>query len=92
VRDADFASPGGKYYIVVGAFKTVRVAKEFQQVLRRELNEQTSVIQKSNGHYFFVYTREVLNKDEALQELARLKDRDTKNLFVGDPWMYQHPK
>jgi type IX secretion system PorP/SprF family membrane protein len=92
VQEEKFDSETGNYYIVVGAMKTMRGAKAFQQILRRELNEETSIVQKSNGSYFFIYTHEVTNKNEALQELGRLKKINSKDLFVGDPWLYKHPR
>jgi type IX secretion system PorP/SprF family membrane protein len=89
IRTENFESETGNYFIVIGAHKTLRQAKEFQQIVRREIGLESSVIQKSNGSYYFVYTKKIGSRNEALDALHELKSTDSKKLFVGDPWVYK---
>jgi type IX secretion system PorP/SprF family membrane protein len=77
-----------KYYTIVGAVKTLKFAKEFQQAIRRELSMETSIVQKSNGSYYFIYTKQIQDREEALAELKRLRQIKS-SLIVGDPWVYK---
>lgn len=89
VKTEDFEkNAGSNYYIVVGAFKTLRYTKQFQQVMKRELSLETSVVQKSNGSYFFIYTKKIANRAEALSEMRKLRQLNS-NLIVGEPWVYK---
>jgi type IX secretion system PorP/SprF family membrane protein len=90
VNDEDFEkNSSSNYYVVVGAFKTLRYAKQFQQIVRRELSLETSIVQKANGSYFFIYTKKISNRSEALTEMRRLRKLNT-TLFVGEPWVYKN--
>lgn len=77
-----------RYYTVVAAFKTLRFAKEFQQIMRRETSKETSIVQKTNGSYYFVYTKQIFSREEALVELKQLRQIKS-NLIVGEPWVYK---
>jgi len=89
VHTEDFESNSdADYYVVVGAFELLRNAKQFQQILRRELSLSTSMIQKPNGLYYFVYTKKISNRREALAEMNRLRNLNS-DLFDGEPWVYK---
>lgn len=89
IQEEDFESAKASYYTVVGAFKTLAYAKKFQQILRREKGLETSIVQKSNGNYFFIYTKSVMNRTEALEELTRIRNLQMQQLIVGNPWVYK---
>jgi type IX secretion system PorP/SprF family membrane protein len=88
-HDEDFEkNSSANYYAVLGAFKTLRYAKQFQQIVRRELSLETSVVQKANGSYFFIYTKKIANRSEALAEMRRLRQINS-TIIVGEPWVYK---
>jgi type IX secretion system PorP/SprF family membrane protein len=89
VHTEDFEeNNAASYYVVLGAFKTLRYAKQFQQIVRRELSLETSVVQKTNGSYFFIYSKKISSRAEALTEMRRLRQLNSA-LIVGEPWVYK---
>lgn len=89
VHTEDFEqNTAASYYVVLGAFKTLHYAKQFQQIVRRELSMETSVVQKTNGSYFFIYSKKITNRADALTEMRRLRQLNS-SLIVGEPWIYK---
>ena len=92
VPTVDTTSTTGAYFAVVGAFKTLKYAKQYQKIIKRELQMVSSVVQSqrvSGVDYFFVYTQRYDHLSEALQETRRLNTLETKGLIVGNPWVYR---
>lgn len=81
-----------KYFTVVGAFKTLEYAKKFQKILLRELNMETSVVQSqriSGKNYFFICTNSYVDFQQAQEEINNLSKMDSKDIIIGNPWIYQ---
>jgi type IX secretion system PorP/SprF family membrane protein len=78
----------GTIYVVVGAFKTLPSAKDFQKVVQREYGEETKVIVSESGTWYFIYTASFDDKAKADAELKRTTQLDTKGLFIGTPWPF----
>jgi 4-diphosphocytidyl-2C-methyl-D-erythritol kinase len=76
----------GSIYVIVGASKTLALAKEFQKIVLREYSEETKVIMSESGSWYFVYTASYDNKKQAAQELQRTSKLNVKGLFLGEPW------
>ena len=78
----------GKIYVVLGASKTLEVAKEFQQIVLREYGEETKIIRDASDTWYFVYTKIFEDYKEAHLERDRTEKLDTKGIFVGNTWCY----
>ena len=76
------------YYVIIGASRKIENAKKFQNVVSREYNQTTKVVRNSRDSWYLVYTLSTKDKDEALKELKKVRKMDSKNVFVGKPWVY----
>ena len=91
---SDTAATTGLYYAVIGAFKTLQQAKQYQKIIKRELQFPSSVVQSqriSGINFFFIYTQSYHKLSDALQETKRIHALETKGLIVGNPWVYRMP-
>lgn len=76
-------------YAVVGAFKVLSNSKTFQQIIKREYNLDSRVIQNAKESWYLVYTKKSNDKKELNQEINRLMKIDKKSIFIGNPWVYK---
>jgi len=76
------------YYVVLGAYFSLADAKFFQKVLEREIGLQTMVITREDGKYFFVYSKQLKNKNELNLELRRIKKMKIEKYIDGNIWIY----
>jgi type IX secretion system PorP/SprF family membrane protein len=82
-----------RFYMVVGAYVNLNDAKVFQRILERESGLKTSVFEREDGKYFFVYTKGYQTNDETKEDVNRelkLLNRLNINEYInGNPWIYQ---
>jgi len=78
----------GKVYIVIGAVTKLENAKKYQQMIKREYNEDTQIVQDDNQFWYFIYTKAFNTKDEAVAERDRADKIDVKQIYIGDAWYY----
>jgi type IX secretion system PorP/SprF family membrane protein len=81
------ANPG-KIYVVIGATKTLAVAKQYQQIINREYGEETKIVRSDTDSWFFIYTKSFDNKEDASIEKERAIKMDSKGILVGNPWRF----
>lgn len=75
-------------YLVVGAFRMLKTAKSYQQIIKREYNLDSRVIQNATASWYLIYTKKSDDIDEIDVEKKRLMKIDKKSIFIGDPWVY----
>ena len=90
--DFSDSSEEKQFYIVLGAYLKIEDAKLFQKVMEREIGLDTKVVQREDGKYFFVYTRD-FNKDveskKAIKKEFRLLQRLNLDEYInGNVWIY----
>jgi len=76
------------FYVVVGAYYELKDAIEFRDVLRSELQIDTEIMERGDGKYYFVYTEQVKEREEALQRINELNNSELKKYIRGNVWMY----
>jgi len=77
-------------YVVVGATRSFELAKDYQSIIAREYTLDSKIIQNSKKTWFLIYTKKVNTQDDANQELKRVKKVNTKDIYVGKPWVYEN--
>jgi type IX secretion system PorP/SprF family membrane protein len=82
----------GEKYVVIGATRGFELAKKYQTVIQREYDLSTKIIQNTRKSWYLIYTKKVNTPEEAQEELKRVKKADTKNIYVGKPWVYETEK
>jgi type IX secretion system PorP/SprF family membrane protein len=90
--DFSESSDEKQFYVVLGAYLSIDDAKLFQKVMEREIGLDTKVVQREDGKYFFVYTRD-FNKDveskKAIKKEFRLLQRLNLDEYInGNDWIY----
>ena len=78
----------GKVYIVIGAVTKLENAKKYQQMIKREYNEETQIVQDDNQFWYFIYTKSFDKKEDAVKERMRADKVDVKQIYIGDAWYY----
>ncbi len=79
----------GNYYVIIGATRSIENAKKYQGVVSREYNQPTQVVRNSKDSWFLIYTLATDDYKESLKELSRVKKLNTKDIYVGKPWIYK---
>lgn len=79
----------GEKYVVIGATRSLASAKKYQTIISREYDESTSIVQNEKQTWYLIYTLKTESVDEAQKELKRVKKLNTKNIYVGKPWIYE---
>ncbi len=77
-----------KFYTVVGSYFNIEDAKAYQRMLKRETGTDTKVVSREDRKFFFVYTSEFDNLQDALKEQNKLKESDLKNHINGNFWVH----
>jgi type IX secretion system PorP/SprF family membrane protein len=90
INDAkvDDNSSKAKYCVVVGAYRDIELAKKGQQILRREINLETSLIMESSGYFYFICSDFFDSPEGVVLEKERLQKLGVENYIVGKPWTY----
>jgi len=81
-------SINGKYCVIVGAYRDINLAKRGQQILRREINLETTLIMEETGYFFFICSDFFNSADEVVNEKQRLNELNIENYIIGKPWTY----
>jgi type IX secretion system PorP/SprF family membrane protein len=80
------------FYVVLGAYYKLEDAKFFQRILEREAGLKTSVTQRGDGKYFFVYTESYNRLPEAVDDIKRevrhIDRLDIDQYINGNIWVY----
>jgi type IX secretion system PorP/SprF family membrane protein len=101
IKDTDFVdldkvkeleTKGHDYYVVLGAFKTIKHSKHFQKVVHRDRNITTQVMENKSKTFYFVYSVKVNSKEEAYAEIYRLKKLDVEVIIGGNIWVHKEDK
>ncbi|NJM94195.1 MAG: hypothetical protein HC842_05630 [Cytophagales bacterium] len=72
--ESESAPEGSKYYVIVGAFKSLKYAKVFQNIFRRETGNETTVVQSrmvNSSYYYLVSSTATDSFEEALEEMKK---------------------
>jgi len=91
IKDMVDNSQDWEYYMVIGVFKNQSNVKGYQQKLKTKYGEHTKVLVTSSG-YYYVWTKQLLTREEAHIELKRLTSKKVEDYIVGNPWLWQEPK
>jgi len=90
--DFSESSEEKQFYVVIGAYLNIQDAKFFQKVMEREVGLETKVVQRDDGKYFFVYTRDFNKDKESKKEIKRefrlLKRLNLNEYINGNVWIY----
>ena len=73
---------------MLGASRTLEVAKEFQKIVAREYALETQIVRAENESWYFIYSQTFDDKKVADTEKEKALSLDTKGVFVGNPWLY----
>jgi len=84
-------SPDYNYYVIIGVFRYYNNLKNYQKYLLKNYNESTQVLSTSES-YYFVWTKQVATRAEALKEFERIQTKKLKDYIVGNPWLWQEEK
>lgn len=84
-------SPDWDYYMVVGVFQVYSNLKGYQKHLLTKYNEPTRVLQ-TKEKFYYVYTKKVYTKQQAIDESNRLVEKNIMEYIVGNPWLWKEPK
>ena len=78
----------GDLYVVVGATRGMKEAQNFQKIVTREYQLKTRIVRNAKGTWFLIYTLETNSTKAADTELKRVKKANTKDIYIGKPWIY----
>lgn len=79
----------GNLYVIIGATRGIENAKKYQGIVAREYDLQTKVIRNSRDSWFLIYTLVTTDVNAAQEELKHVKKINTKDVYVGKPWIYK---
>jgi type IX secretion system PorP/SprF family membrane protein len=79
----------GPYYLVVGALRNLDDAKLFQRILKREAGLDTKVTQSASGTWYFVYSQEMNELENANGLINELMESKARPFIIGVPWIYK---
>ncbi len=85
----DFENSSSAYYVVVGSFDELTNAKNYQKLLIRTHELQTSIIQNNDDTHYLVYTLSSNNKETLLDAVEFVKKLNS-SIIQGTPWIYKH--
>lgn len=86
----EFDTERWHYYVVLGTYTDVNYAKFLQRVLQRDYGIKTTL--QSSNDYLIVYSKEVFNKEEALEEIKVLNSTVNKEYLADGAWVYHKRK
>ncbi len=77
-----------KYYTVIGACKDLADVKRFRQIVKREYDLDTKVIQNEIKSWYLIYTKSTDKLTESKEELEKMTLINTKDIFIENVWIY----
>ena len=84
-----FDTENAVYYLVIGAVKKFENAKIFQKGFERNTKMNTSIIRSDNGIWYFIYTDQLNDKEEAIKKMKALRQEDVSKFIIGQAWVYR---
>jgi type IX secretion system PorP/SprF family membrane protein len=78
-----------KYSIIVGATRNLEDIKKTQTILTREYDLKTTVFKNDKDTWFLISAGELDSPKDAQRELKRIIDLNTKDIYIGHPWIYK---
>ena len=78
-----------KYYCVIGACKKISNVKLFRQIVKREYNLDTEVVQNSLKSWYLIYSKSSNSLSPIKLELNKMNKINTKDIFIGNLWIYK---
>lgn len=91
LKDMVDYDPDWDYFVVVGVFKYWENVKNYQKHLAKHYTEQTKLL-ITEQNFYYVWTKQVFTRDEAITEVERLKAKNIEEYIVGNPWLWKEPK
>lgn len=78
----------GNFYVVIGAFKTLKASKTFQQVIIRKNGPETKIVLNQTGTFYFIYTQRYETLSDASEQLETVIGEHIADEITGNPWIY----
>ena len=78
-----------KYYCIIGACKKISDVKLFRQIVKREYNLDTEVVQNSIKSWYLIYSKSSNSLSSIKLELKKMKKINNKDIFIGNLWIYK---
>jgi type IX secretion system PorP/SprF family membrane protein len=78
-----------KYYCIIGACKKISDVKLFRQIVKREYNLDTEVVQNSLKSWYLIYSKSSNSLSPIKIELKKMKKINNKDIFIGNLWIYK---
>jgi type IX secretion system PorP/SprF family membrane protein len=91
LKDMKNNDPDWDYHVVVGVFRNYENVRNYQKHLANVYGENTKLLVTSENFYY-VWTKVVTTRDEATEEINRLKAKNIEDYIVGNPWLWKEPK
>ncbi len=84
----------GEYKVILGAFQTLDKTVELQKIIKREYGISTLIAKNrlSKAYPYLIYSKGCDNREECAEELQKMQLIDTKDIIVGNPWLYKSHK
>ena len=79
------------YFVIVGVFRYYNNLKNYQKYLLKTYDESTQVL-VTEQNYYYVWSKQVVTRAEAQEEVTRLTEKRLKDYIVGNPWLWREPK
>ncbi len=76
------------YYIIIGAYYELMDAVEFRDLIYRELGINAEIMQRQDGKYFFVFTDQIDEKENAIHRANELNNSKLRSYITGNVWIY----
>lgn len=91
LKDIVDNDPDWDYYVIVGVFRYWDNVKRYQKHLVKHYAESTNLL-VTQQNFYYVWTKQVYNREQAVTENARLKQKNIEEYIVGNPWLWKEPK
>jgi len=79
-------------YVVIGAYHGIDHAKHFQKIIKDGKGIDSKMMQSKNKIFYFVYTKIIYDKTEAINEINRLKKLNVEDVIKSNIWIHKESK
>ena len=79
-------------YVVIGAYHGFDHAKHFQKIIKDGKGIDSKMMQSKNKIFYFVYTKIIYDKTEAINEINRLKKLNVEDVIKSNIWIHKESK
>ena len=77
-----------KYYLIVGAMRTLAGAKEHQKILRRDGGLESRIIQNNKQTWYLIYIEELQGLTAAKEKIKAVAKGPASPYILGNPWIF----